>query len=259
MQDRTASRHDPLCDLSTESADRALTFSSGNCFDTPQTVLSPASFVSCSTSSFIKSSPPLNDLKGPTPRQQPSLQISCISPSPDSNSSCTLQHPSASSSPVTLDDSASSCRSAASPQPGYTCGLCPPRVLYNVDLLIDHIRVQHKLENPSPSKPYHCICRKKPQFKERREFRRHIESTPEHGALGYRCRCGNTFYHKYKFRKHVQGGCTGNLPYQCKCGPVSGDIPEHLNLCGKKRRGRPRKMKEDPKHDPGKDTHCVRW
>jgi hypothetical protein len=240
-----------LSDSRPEAANRALTFSYGNGLDTPQPVSSPAPAVPYSSfsSSFIEfsPSPPFsNDDGGSVVRQQSIAQAGNSSPSLNSSSPHTLRCLSSSSSQAAF---ANSCRPNSSPQLGYLCRLCPGLVRQSVDLHINHIQARHRPENLDPSRPYQCYCRSRAQFKRRREFKRHLETTSEHretisGSLSptYRCRCGQPFTRKDKFLEHVRGNCTGGLPYQCVCGPVEGDITEHLKS-GNKKSGRTRKMK----------------
>ncbi|KAH7324197.1 hypothetical protein B0I35DRAFT_423701 [Stachybotrys elegans] len=159
-----------------------------------------------------------------------------VSPSP-----CRLSPTGSSQSQPKPSNSASPSQSTAYLQPVYSCKLCLGLQFDEAECFMKHILDRHRPERLDSSRPYQCYCKPTARFKRSKEFIRHIKTVPEHGMGVYGCRCGRRFSRKDKFRSHVDGNCVGDLAYQCECGKVTGDIQNHLQSCGKKTPGRPRK------------------
>ncbi|KAI0859806.1 hypothetical protein F4860DRAFT_242211 [Xylaria cubensis] len=122
-----------------------------------------------------------------------------------------------------------------------------------MDAVSDHLTVRHPETTSNSAKPYFCgrqSCQVR--FKSRKDFKRHLTSTPIHSRARWRCCCGRGFTRKDNFRKHYQEmTCEAANPfrYMCSCGYAIDSrhgnaltvFERHFNPCGKLSRGRPRK------------------
>ncbi|KAI1733820.1 hypothetical protein F4680DRAFT_378894 [Xylaria scruposa] len=115
----------------------------------------------------------------------------------------------------------------------------------------DHLAVRHPETRSNMAKPYYCGRQSCSQFKSRKDFMRHLSSTPIHSLSRWRCCCGRDFSRKDNFRKHYQEmTCAALTPFICSCGYVVDSrqsnalttFEKHFNPCGKRSRGRPRKQ-----------------
>ncbi|KAI0469463.1 hypothetical protein F4859DRAFT_132317 [Xylaria cf. heliscus] len=116
----------------------------------------------------------------------------------------------------------------------------------------DHLALRHPETTSNMAKPYFCGRRGCPRFKLRKDFKRHLSSTPVHSHARWHCCCGRDFSRKDNFRKHLLDmRCAAPFKYVCACGhsvdslEVEGDalaiFDKHLKPCGRGSRGRPRK------------------
>lgn len=112
--------------------------------------------------------------------------------------------------------------------------------------LLEHIEAQH----PQGSlRSYSCgTCEPLKQFKNQKDFRRHLTTTKAHQAGLITCRCERRF-RKDKFRLHIQASlCPATVLYRCPCNAPEGvQSPSattaflaHLSQCGRRALGRPR-------------------
>ncbi|CVK94346.1 uncharacterized protein FMAN_03486 [Fusarium mangiferae] len=135
--------------------------------------------------------------------------------------------------------SQSSTSSPVSKDARLTCDFCG-QAFEDVDSLCFHIISSH-----AASSPLHCGrkgCNK--TFKGGRSLKRHL--TEFHLGSVYVCRCGRQDRRKDKHCKHIESNsCIGPGLYGCPCGHTFDQLKlhrHHINRCGRKRRGRPRKL-----------------
>ncbi|KAH7207199.1 hypothetical protein DER44DRAFT_364849 [Fusarium oxysporum] len=119
-----------------------------------------------------------------------------------------------------------------------TCDFCG-QAYEDVDSLYSHIILSY-----ASSSSLHCgrkRCNK--TFKDGRSLKRHL--TEFHLGSVYVCRCGRQDGRKNKHYKHIESNnCNGQSLYSCPCGHSFDQLKLHklhIDRCGKKRRGRPRK------------------
>lgn len=170
------------------------------------------------------------------PWHQPNLTPPLCNTSPRSNAP-TSHSPS--SSGYEKRSSQLSTSSPVSKGARLTCDFCG-QAFEDVDSLCFHIISSHAV-----SSPLHCgrkRCNK--TFKDGRSLKRHL--TEFHLGSVYVCRCGRQDGRKDKHCKHIESNsCIGPGLYSCPCGHTFDQLKlhrHHINRCGKKRRGRPRKL-----------------
>ncbi|KAI0169663.1 hypothetical protein GGR52DRAFT_550918 [Hypoxylon sp. FL1284] len=105
----------------------------------------------------------------------------------------------------------------------------------------------YHLRDTHPEKPNTCGISTCPSTKDSRSLLRHLNTSKAHSISLFYCRCEYSNGRQDKFREHcMKDRCAGAYPYRCSCGacyPSSTHrdlFLEHLNKCGRRRRGRPR-------------------
>ncbi|KAI1029042.1 hypothetical protein LB505_009215 [Fusarium chuoi] len=170
----------------------------------------------------------LDSLTGPhsVPRHQPDLIHSLCNTSPSSDAP-TSHTPS--SNGYEKRPSQSSASSPVSKDARLTCDFC---------------NSSHIISSHVSSVPLHCgrkRCNK--SFRDGRSLKRHL--TEFHLCSVYVCRCGRQDGRKDKHCKHIESNnCTGHGLYCCPCGHAFDQLKlhrHHIDSCGRKKRGRPRK------------------
>lgn len=166
----------------------------------------------------------------------PTLSLPLRNNSPDSNTPTSHSPSSSGYEKILFQSSTPSpvCKVAR-----LTCDFCG-QGFEDVDSLCFHIISSHVA-----SSPLHCgrkRCNK--TFKDRRSLKRHL--TQFHLGSVYVCRCGRQDGRKDKHCRHIESNnCTGPGLYSCPCGHSFDQLKlhrHHIERCGKKRRGRPRKL-----------------
>lgn len=148
----------------------------------------------------------------------------------------------------TLDQAVSPLSEASVYSRCYLCSFCSTSCT-NVDQLIDHIQIQHPPANLPGLAFYYCgTCTSSKRFKNKKDFRRHLTTTKAHQVELISCRCARQF-RKDKFRQHIlKDSCDAAALYRCSCGTPQGvydssatpGFLRHINVCGRRPRGRPR-------------------